>query len=91
MRVRARVIFEGLVQGVFFRANTKKCADDMKLTGWVRNTHDGNVEAIFEGEEEKVEEAIVWCATKQRRARVDKKTVAYSDPTNEFPDFQIRY
>ena len=91
MRVRAHVVFEGLVQGVFFRANTKKCADALGLTGWVRNRPDGNVEAVFEGLEDKVKEAIDWCATKQRRAQVEKKTVEFSDAKDEFSDFQIRY
>jgi len=91
VRVRARVVFEGLVQGVFFRANTKECADALHLTGWVRNRHDGSVEAMFEGEEEKVKEAIEWCATKQRMAQVEKKTVEFSETRDEFSDFQVRY
>ncbi|MGQ9587218.1 MAG: acylphosphatase, partial [Thermoplasmata archaeon] len=33
VKVRAHVVFEGLVQGVFFRATTKRCADSYGLTG----------------------------------------------------------
>jgi acylphosphatase len=91
MRIRARVVFEGLVQGVFFRANTKRCADAHGLTGWVKNRPDGNVEAVFEGDEGKVNEAIEWCATKQRLAQVERKTVEFSEIKDEFSDFQIRY
>jgi acylphosphatase len=91
VKVRAHVFFEGLVQGVFFRAHTKKCADALMLTGWVRNTHDGRVEAVFEGEEEKVHEAIEWCASKQPHAKVDKKEVELSEAKGEFEDFMIRY
>lgn len=91
MKVRARVFFEGLVQGVFFRANTKKCADSFELTGWVRNTHDGRVEAVFEGEEEKVRQAIEWCASKQPHAKVDGKEVEFSEANGEFEGFAIRY
>lgn len=91
MKVRARVFFEGLVQGVFFRANTKECADSFKLTGWVRNTHDGRVEAVFEGEEEKVRQAIEWCASKQPHAKVDGKEVEFSEANGEFEGFAIRY
>ena len=85
------MIYEGLVQGVFFRANTKKCAEALGLTGWVRNTHDGRVEAVFEGEEEKVKQAIDWCATKQPLAKVDSKDVEFSDFEGEFFEFSIRY
>jgi acylphosphatase len=91
VKVRAHVLFEGLVQGVFFRANTKKCADALKLTGWVRNTYDGRVEAVFEGEEEKVRQAIEWCASKQPHAKVDGKEVEFSEAKDEFEDFAIRY
>lgn len=87
---RARVIFEGLVQGVFFRANTKKCADSLGLTGWVRNRPDGSVEAVFEGEEDKVHQAIEWCATKQPYAQVSKRAVELSSATGEFDSFFVR-
>jgi acylphosphatase len=91
VNVRAHVFFEGLVQGVFFRANAKRCADAFKLTGWVRNTRDGRVEAVFEGEEEKIRQAIEWCASKQPYAKVDGKEVELSEAKGEFEDFAIRY
>ncbi|HEX9907803.1 MAG TPA: acylphosphatase [Thermoplasmata archaeon] len=89
MNVRAHVIFSGMVQGVFFRANTKNCADKYGLTGWVRNTSDGKVEALFEGEKASVEGAIEWCATRQPYARVESKQVEYSEFTGEFDGFFI--
>jgi acylphosphatase len=89
VKVRAHVFFEGRVQGVFFRANTCKCAESLGLTGWVRNTSDGRVETVFEGEEEAVNEAIEWCASKQPHARVRSKTVKFSDATGEFDMFSV--
>ena len=91
MRIRAHVVFEGLVQGVFFRANAKKCADALGVTGWVRNLYDGRVEALFEGEEEKVNQAIEWCASKQPYAKVDNKRIERSGSKEEFEDFSIRH
>lgn len=91
MRIRAHVVFEGRVQGVFFRANAKKCADALGVTGWVRNLYDGRVEALFEGEEEKVNQAIEWCASKQPYAKVDDKRVELSGSKEEFEDFSIRH
>jgi acylphosphatase len=87
--VRAHVVFEGLVQGVFFRANTRKCALSLGLTGWVRNRADGSVEAVFEGEEASVREAIDWCSDKQPLARVDRKQADFSEATAEFETFSI--
>lgn len=89
VRIRAHVIFEGRVQGVFFRANTQECASSLGLVGWVRNTRDGNVEAVFEGEEEAVRKAIDWCEKKQPYAKVTSKTVTPSEPTGEFSSFEI--
>ena len=91
MRIRAHVVYEGRVQGVFFRANAKKCADTLGVTGWVRNTEEGNVEALFEGEEEKVREVVELCEERQPYAKVTSKKVDYSPATEEFEDFSIRY
>lgn len=87
--IRARVVFEGLVQGVFFRANAQKRAASLGLTGWVRNRPDGSVEAVFEGEEAAVMEAVEWCATEQPHARVERKSVETSEATGEFDGFSI--
>jgi len=89
VKIRAHVLFDGLVQGVFFRANTKRCADTFGLTGWVRNTHDGRVEAVFEGDEKAVKDAIEWCCTKQPYAKVKSKQVEFSKATGEFDMFSI--
>jgi len=89
MRVRAHVFFEGRVQGVFFRANTCRCAEKLGLTGWVRNTADGRVEAVFEGEEDVVKDAIEWCVSKQPYADVKNKEVKISEATGEFEIFSI--
>lgn len=83
------MIFSGLVQGVFFRAHTQRCAESLGLTGWVRNTFDGKVEAIFEGEEKSVNDAIEWCATRQPYAKVQSKEVKVSEATGEFDGFSI--
>ena len=84
-------MYEGRVQGVFFRANAKKCADSFGVTGWVRNTADGNVEALFEGDEGTVRKVVDLCADKQPFAKVSSKRVNYSSASGEFADFSIRH
>ncbi len=88
-RVRAHVWISGRVQGVFFRAHTKELADELGLTGWVRNLPDGRVEAVFEGEEDAVLRAIEWCKRGPSLALVEKVEVRYEQPTGEFKDFRI--
>jgi acylphosphatase len=89
VRIRAHVWISGRVQGVFFRAHTKELADELGLTGWVRNLPDGRVEAVFEGEEDAVKEAIEWCKRGPPLASVEKVEVRYEQPTGEFKDFRI--
>ncbi|KYK22878.1 acylphosphatase [Thermoplasmatales archaeon SG8-52-2] len=85
------VLISGRVQGVFFRANTKQQAEMLGLSGWVRNTKDGKVEAIFEGEEEGVDQIIKWCHKGPSLSKVEKVDVKKQVPTNEYDDFSIRY
>ena len=49
----------GRVQGVFFRDSTREEAQRLGVSGWVRNTDRGTVEAVFEGDDDLVE-AMLW-------------------------------
>ena len=91
MKVRLRVIFSGRVQGVFFRANTQRFASSYGVSGWVRNTNEGDVEALFEGEEEAVNAVIKKCQYDQPYARVDKVQVFEEEPRGDLRGFNIRY
>lgn len=59
--VRRRVHVEGRVQGVFFRASCAREARALAIAGWVRNSRDGGVEAVFEGEPDAVARMVAWC------------------------------
>lgn len=48
---RVRALIHGRVQGVGYRAWTARTASSMGLTGWVRNTPDGSVEAEIQGDD----------------------------------------
>ncbi len=90
-KVRGRVIISGFVQGVFFRAHTHERALGLGIKGWVRNRPDGTVEAVFEGERDKVEEIIGWCNKGPSGARVNGVSVEWERCTGEFKDFDILY
>ncbi len=91
MKVRAHVFVRGRVQGVFFRSETRYEANRQNVMGWVRNTSDGRVEAIFEGEREKVELLIAFCRRGPPSARVTGVDVQWEEYTGEFRDFRIKY
>jgi len=88
-RLRARVVIEGRVQGVNFRAATREQARITGVEGWVRNLDDGRVEAIFEGLEAAVKLMISWCHSGPRHARVDRIDVAWEPPTGQERGFRI--
>lgn len=52
--VTKKIIFYGQVQGVGFRYFTKKFAQKLKLTGWVKNNEDGTVTLIAQGDEKNI-------------------------------------
>ena len=90
MKVRARAVFRGRVQGVFFRANCEEEAARLGLSGYVRNLPDGGVEAVFEGEKEVIERAIEWNRTSQPYARVSDVKVEWGEATGESDGFSRR-
>ncbi len=90
-KVRAELSIQGQVQGVFFRQSTKETAVRLDLTGWVRNSPDGSVEAVFEGERQAVDAAIAWCRQGPAAARVREVEVEWQDYVGEFDDFGIRF
>jgi acylphosphatase len=91
MRVRVRAVFAGSVQGVFFRAHAKKFANSHGVDGWVRNTEEGDVEALFEGEEDAVNAVIHDCQYSQPYARVEKIDIKREEPKGDLKGFRINY
>ena len=89
--IQAHVLISGKVQGVFFRSNTEDKAIGLGLKGWVKNLPDDRVEAVFEGNEEKVKEMVEWCKKGPRFADVAKIDVEFERASNEFHNFEIRY
>jgi len=89
--VRARVIVEGRVQGVFFRHHTQEVAFNLEVKGWVKNRRDGSVEALFEGDKKNVDQIIQWCHRGPSGARVTKVHTTWESYTDEFDDFSVRY
>lgn len=78
--IRRRVVIHGFVQGVFFRDSVRQRALSTSVCGWVRNTGDGAVEAVFEGEEGAVERLVAFCHDGPRGARVDRVDVLEEPP-----------
>jgi acylphosphatase len=90
-KVRAHAIISGRVQGVFFRMETKRAADGFGVLGWVKNRRDGTVEALFEGDQDRVDAVLEWCKEGPAHAQVSDLTVVWEAYAGEFTAFDIRY
>jgi len=86
--IAAHVFVSGRVQGVGYRASTWDMAQLLKLNGWVRNLHDGRVEAIFEGDRAQVEEIIRGCHQGPPAAVVSEVVVEYG-PSAGLKGFEV--
>jgi acylphosphatase len=80
---RAHVRISGRVQGVFFRAEAANRARSLGLAGWIRNNHDGTVEAVFEGPRERVESMVRWSGSGPSGAAVQRLGTEWEEPAGE--------
>ena len=89
MRARRRVVVRGRVQGVFFRDTVRRRAEAARVAGWVRNTPEGAVEAVFEGDEDAVEDLVEFCRRGPSRAEVASVRVEEERPEG-LSGFEVR-
>lgn len=83
MRARAHVFVTGDVQGVFFRSSARTQASLLGVSGWAKNTMDGRLEAVFEGEKDLVERMVEFCRQGPAGAVVVDVDVKWEKPMGE--------
>ena len=91
MNARAHLYISGRVQGVYYRGFTVEVAEALGLKGWVRNQPDRRVEAVFEGDRDLIEKAIIKCKQGPPASRVTDIDVTWEDRLEGFKEFDIRY
>ncbi len=87
---RLYLILSGRVQGVFFRAETKQLASSLGLTGWVRNTEEGTVEIVAEGQRNDLNTLEEWCRRGPPLSRVGDVQADWEEIERKtYHDFRI--
>jgi acylphosphatase len=81
--IKLKILLKGRVQGVFFRISTKKTAEKLNISGWVRNLSTGEVEISAVGSPKKIKEFTKWLKTGPKLARVDKLKILFKQKTNK--------
>ncbi len=87
---RLSLRIRGRVQGVGYRAATRKQARILGLRGWVRNEQDGSVTVVAEGPRDQLVALRRFCDEGPPFARVDQVEAVWGDATGEFPGFDQR-
>ena len=89
MKRAARFIVQGTVQGVFFRQFVKENADNLKLTGFVRNLTGGNVEILVEGEGGQIERLANQVKKGPEHSQIRGVQIEERKWSGEFKEFKI--
>jgi acylphosphatase len=88
---RVHLFIFGRVQGVCFRRETRLRAMFLKLKGFVKNLEDGRVEAVIEGDENKIDKLINWARRGPALAKVKNVQILEENYIGEYSNFDIIY
>lgn len=89
--IRVHLFISGRVQGVFLRSTMSQKARQFDVKGFVKNLPDGNVEAVLEGEEEKVAKLVNWAKKGTFLTKVKNIEIIKQEYKGEFKNFSIEY
>ena len=84
-----KIIVQGRVQGVYFRAYTRKTALKLSITGTVKNRNDGHVEIVATADPTAMADFIKWCNKGPLLAKVTDISVNTLTEIEYFNDFDI--
>lgn len=84
------LLITGRVQGVGYRYSLRREALRLGLAGWVRNRHDGSVEAMVEGPPDELAMLVTWARAGPPAAEVEAVTVTDSPERSGFSGFEQR-
>jgi acylphosphatase len=90
MKRQIHVYYFGRVQGVGFRFTAESMANDLKITGWVKNLRDGRVEVVAEAEEDTLK-GFLERINKYFSRYIQDVDVKWQEATGEFKDFGIKF
>jgi acylphosphatase len=88
--VSLHAIVTGLVQGVNFRYYTRERAQQLGLTGWVRNLRDGSVEVQAHGPRPALERLLDFLQRGPRSAVVEAVQAEWGEADSAFTTFEVR-
>jgi acylphosphatase len=88
-REQLHAIVHGRVQGVNFRYYTQRRADELGVTGWVRNLEDRTVEVTAEGTHAQLDDLLTFLRQGPPSARVTSVDVEWKQASGRFSEFNV--
>ena len=88
---RLHAVIYGRVQGVNFRAATRRQAEGLGVVGWVRNLPDDTVEVVAEGVRSRLQQLLNWLHDGPPAARVYEVRAEWHPAEGEFTHFMVRF
>ena len=82
------LLVKGKVQGVFYRASAQEAAEKLGITGWVKNTAEGDVEITATGTGNALQQFVAWCRKGPKRAVVTNVEISEREEEN-FEEFRV--
>jgi len=87
--VAAEIFVSGMVQGVGYRFFTQRVAEELNLSGWVRNLPDGRVQVEVEGPRAHVEELLARLRVGPRLSSVTDVAVTWKAASGSARGFMV--
>lgn len=84
------LVIGGRVQGVGYRYFVRHKADELHISGWVRNTPEGRVEIEAEGEADDLDVFIEFLKIGPARSIIQSFSASDIAPPRNFKTFAIR-
>ncbi len=84
MRAHALLRLTGIVQGVNLRTAIKQRAANLSIVGYVKNSPDGSVEVVAEGEQQNVKELIAWIKSSPGASHIENVETQWVNPGDAY-------
>ena len=91
MNKRLNAMIFGMVQGVGLRYAVQRWADELQLTGFVKNESDETVNVVAEGSEEKLKKFLEKLKAGTRSTEIQKVEAKWGNAKKEFKSFNVRF
>lgn len=91
MDICAKIVVDGVVQGVGFRYFVHHLANKLKLKGYTKNLYTGEVEIEIEGNEGIVKSFIEEVKIGPRSAHITRVDVSINQCTYQYTNFEVRF